>query len=586
MTEPENMTEHCVRVNRQRILLRHLIAQHHQQRKNGEQGSTLVVVLIVTLLLSVLLGALVTGTFNLTSVSARGDRDRTLSALLQGGVEDYLYRLNYPTPGNYLKYANVMQAGCISGLNSPTVDPDNPFMNGFATLPGNSSDNAGGKISYTIDSSQWCTVGKLTVSVTATTGVGTSQYAKKMNYIIKKESFTNFTYFTDYETLNPERYDPATFNVATMKNLCTRHFYEPTATGEPAPRPETALGQSPACSSISWMTNDYVEGNVHSNDAFTVCGRPKFTGRVTTGWGGDGTKHYINNTDPACVNTPEFTGNEKKEYCVKSNDPCQGALLTMPADTVNLKSIPGTCVYTGPTYFDLRNNSYGVISPYTTPTAGCGGGSSYVNVPLPAARLIYVQNVPAAQQASLTACTIPSGGSRAQNVLGYPRFDPTGTQQDITPYGCFDGDAFVQGTFTGSLTVVAENRLIIRQSIGKPIPSSVLGLIGNKGIEIYHPVTPDGKNMAGLPPVTGVAAALLSLNDSISVQNYDKGAHMGVLGVNGSFAQKWRGPLGTTDGLHGYYKQWKYDAILKDVSPPYFLTPVNGAFSVDQKIPQ
>jgi hypothetical protein len=52
-----------------------------------------------------------------------------------------------------------------------------------------------------------------------------------------------------------------------------------------------------------------------------------------------------------------------------------------------------------------------------------------------------------------------------------------------------------------------------------------------------------------------VHAAILALAHSFIVQNYEEGAQLGTITVNGVITQKWRGPGGT-----GYLKSYGYDS--------------------------
>jgi hypothetical protein len=61
---------------------------------------------------------------------------------------------------------------------------------------------------------------------------------------------------------------------------------------------------------------------------------------------------------------------------------------------------------------------------------------------------------------------------------------------------------------------------------------------------------------------------MLALGHSFIVQNYDEGAQLGTITINGVIAQKWRGPVGT-EGLTGYLKGYGYDSRLQYASPPY-----------------
>ncbi|HUG85608.1 MAG TPA: hypothetical protein VMM13_13655, partial [Euzebya sp.] len=86
-------------------------------------------------------------------------------------------------------------------------------------------------------------------------------------------------------------------------------------------------------------------------------------------------------------------------------------------------------------------------------------------------------------------------------------------------------------------------------------------------------------------------AAMLSLGNSILVQNWDVGYTLsgnsvycdglGDLYVNGAIAQTFRGPVGTV-GCTGYDKDYNYDPRLAFTSPPKFINPVEAQWVVSR----
>jgi hypothetical protein len=74
---------------------------------------------------------------------------------------------------------------------------------------------------------------------------------------------------------------------------------------------------------------------------------------------------------------------------------------------------------------------------------------------------------------------------------------------------------------------------------------------------------------------------MLSVQHSFRVQNYSSGSGLGTLTINGAFAQRFRGIVGTFSGgslRTGYAKNYRYDQRLKHLSPPKFLDPVAAAW--------
>ena len=111
----------------------------------------------------------------------------------------------------------------------------------------------------------------------------------------------------------------------------------------------------------------------------------------------------------------------------------------------------------------------------------------------------------------------------------------------------------MHGTYTGQLTIAAENDVIINGNLCRTSCSSasgrMLGLIANNFVRIYHPCSndePNGSNRRGSTHRTStIDAAILAIKHSFIVDNYDCGNPLGTLNVEGAIAQKFRGPVGT-----------------------------------------
>jgi hypothetical protein len=197
-------------------------------------------------------------------------------------------------------------------------------------------------------------------------------------------------------------------------------------------------------------------------------------------------------------------------------------------------------------------------------------------VALPANGVIYVQNVPSTQTATC---------SGSQNRLGYP------ISNDVTDYGCRDGDVFLSGTLKGRLTIAAENNIVVvantTYATTGVASTDMLGLVANQFVQVYHPVNSSGNNLSDSRNPTStftnpqIHAAMLALGHSFIVQNYDEGAQLGTITINGVIAQKWRGPVGTSGGT-GYLKGYGYDSRLQYASPPYVQDITETPYRVSQ----
>jgi hypothetical protein len=191
---------------------------------------------------------------------------------------------------------------------------------------------------------------------------------------------------------------------------------------------------------------------------------------------------------------------------------------------------------------------------------------------------------------------------------------------------CTGGTLFVEGELNGELTIGADNNIYITRDLtyscadtggtlqsplnGLPAACAsettpdLLGLYANGDILFSHPVqagtcsgsgtsetcTNDSQcanngttatdTMADVTPTcdtgtvgTGavVDALLIALNGSFGIQNYNVGAQLGGMYLNGSDVAEYRGPFANS-GVTGYTKQFTYDTRLAYLAPPDAVT--------------
>jgi hypothetical protein len=154
--------------------------------------------------------------------------------------------------------------------------------------------------------------------------------------------------------------------------------------------------------------------------------------------------------------------------------------------------------------------------------------------------------------------------------------------------GC--GNVYVRGTYTGQLTIAAENDVIIdgklcRTSCTSPEGEALLGLIANNFVRVYHPCS-SGENKEGSLSNPTIDAAILAIKHSFIVDNYNCGPSLGTLNVEGAIAQKFRGPVGTGGSggsTNGYLKNYVYDDRLRYLEPPSFIEPTGSAWVIGRE---
>jgi hypothetical protein len=547
----------------------------------GEEGFAVATVMLATLALMILAVSTVGYAIGSQDLS-RHDQDwhAALSAA-EAGLDDFVFRLN--------ENSNYYQT--VPSLNgTPNATP-------WTDVPGGAS---GASFRYSIrDPNELFTKGTFTV-------VSSGRFGKSVRTVeatIRRRSFIDYLYFTDYETMDPALY-PVSFSSITQSQaqagVCTKHYYD---------------GRNGNCVDIAFGPFDVVNGPLHSNDAYIACGGSHFNGSTSTSWHGSGGTMYR----PCGSGSPVFAN---------SGDPHYADPLTMPPSNQSIKNETapyngvngGGCLYTGPTQITFNaDGTMTVDSPFSKNTNnGCpantwngqGTRPAPMTGALPQNGVIYVQDVPASSTDPgnnyTNGCPYSVRMTKwhpgdATNPL---RSHPLGFPQanDVTGYLCRSGDAFVSGTVKGQVTVAASNNIDVVGNLlyagdtngqGEPNGSDLLGLVANNFVEVYHPVDSSGSNLptafsscsspTGGSACATIDAAMLSVAHSVRVQNYNVGSKLGTLTINGAFAQLFRGIVGTFSGSNlstGFAKDYRYDQRLKYLSPPKFLDPVASAWQV------
>jgi Tfp pilus assembly protein PilX len=365
--------------------------------------------------------------------------------------------------------------------------------------------------------------------------------------------FLNYVYYTNYETEDPGLYPQE----KSAPSGCAKKFY--------AERPS-------GCTSIQFTTGDAVNGPMHTNDAADVCGGATF-GRPgqspadkveinggTYGSGCSGTPTYYTGTGGT---SGEYT--KGKELIPPQSDSTLGAYVEKEYE------------FTGVTHITLNGTVMTVENKKETKVLSW-----------PKNGLVFVRR-------------------NKSQACGYEYHAEGADSSTEVSEEANCGTVYVSGKYTESLTIGAENNLVINGSI---YPSSVenkigsapsgtvaLGLIANEYVRIYHPITEEecetkfghyncsggGENAEGSLKSPWIYAAILSTQHSFVVDNNGSGEPLGNLNVYGAIAQDYRGIVGTgtsTKISTGYLKNYIYDERLAVDEPPYFLSPLNAGWKV------
>jgi hypothetical protein len=384
------------------------------------------------------------------------------------------------------------------------------------------------------------------------TSTGTSgSVSRTITAQYKRSSFLNFVYYTDYEVLDPS----ATPGHPTD---CATHYSS------------TAPFRDSNCQTIEFVTGDNIKGPLHSEDTLLVCGSPIF-GRTSA----DQIQAPAHNNEGngGCTDSATMTGT----YSATAP-----SLTPPPSDSQILALTQPTYHFTGATTIVLTGATMNVTNPVL-------GWVSH-NIALPSNGVMYVSN------STTTTCSETYTPFTANTI--YPAMNGNAAGSNYDP-NC--GNAYISGTYTTPLTIATENDIIINgnvtptgQTLGAaPSGTPVLGLIANNFVRVYHPVSgtppPGGgtcyaSNANGSMTDPYIYAAILAINHSVIVDNYNCGNALNSLHVFGAIAQLFRGPVGTGgSGGTGYLKDYNYDDRLANIEPPYFLNPVSAAWYVQRQ---
>jgi hypothetical protein len=361
----------------------------------------------------------------------------------------------------------------------------------------------------------------------------------------RRSSFLDYLYFTDYETLDPLAYSSAT-DRTNAASQCAKY----------------RAARASWCTNITFFGFDKIKGPLHTNDDLLTCAAPEF---------GLDTNDAIEISGPASDGWTQGSGSSCDDGTPKFNGTVRWPAPTLAVPTSNSKlktfALAAGYVFYGKTTITF-NDATGKLD-YTSYDKTTGAAVSGSLDP-PGNGVIYVD-----ENAKLGGCTPTIDGPR---------------EQDYTEgNGC--AVAYVKGKYGTSITIASAADIVVSGNLER-VGDPVLGLIAQNFVRVKHGV----RNCASpLPnpvpfecetfPNIKIQAAILTLQHSFIVDNYNQGATVGTLTVDGAIAQKFRGPVGTFDpstGLAstGYTKDYKYDSRLRYRSPPFFLDPISAAWRI------
>ena len=503
------------------------------------------IAMVITVMILVVVMTLLTVVFNsgvqaLPLARHAQDYQAALQAA-DAGVEDYINRLD-----NNSSYYLI------------TSDPQNPALSGWTPLPGTSVNEW---FRYAVDNTDTAKTGVVHLIVSGAAGqdpaTGGSYAIRTINVSIRLSGFSSFLYYTDYEIVDPSLVPARQWYYGnpyvqtpqySYSQECLYHSWQwnTTMNNGYGPDPTDCYPYY-----IYFVSSDYLNGPVFSNDEIHVCGNPSFPDGVTTAYdqstkldspgstkyGGPGAFYSGTWQDNCYVkSSPSFGGTGVQ--------PAGAGYSPFPATNTSLQSDLGAsndgggCSYSGP--ITVKFNSDGTMD-VTVPR-----GSS---------------------------ATAPSAGVKCSGTgIALP---PNGLIYDANPTGCASSgcyaDVYVSGVVKGQVTVASQNDITVTANLtdASTTGSDVIGLSATNSILLGRPSNPV-YNLT-------IDAAMVALDHSIYLENWNSQPVLGTLTVYGSLAQEFRGPVGSgINGqlVDGYLKNYNWDPRLRYLQPPYFTSPV------------
>lgn len=518
----------------------------HRRRAGTEAGFALIVAIGVMFVTSLLVVAAFTAAQGDIGISHRDTTSKQAYYAALAGIQAYEYQLE----------ANPDYWETCSSPEGTVGEGSSNHAEAYVVKPLGVPNEAGGRVACNASEPFKTVVDKTGAAANTfqVESIGTAGQSKRaIDATFKVEGFLNYVYFTQYEDEDPG---------LSGKKECERKLY--------------SERKGLSCEAIVFVSGDAVNGPMRTDDAPAMCGSPSF-GRSGHNDAIDfGQAPYQGGCEPM---SPVYN-NEAHKYKLTSSEP----LVPPESDTAlgkYVKEESSSDEFTGPTRLVLNGSSNTIEV-----TTSSGAKES---LPWPTDGLIYVK-------------TKKEGTCPTFNAQ---QADTKTEELAAEKGGC--GDVYVSGTYSRSLTIGAENDLIINGEIyptsvaGKlgtngnatvPTGTETLGLIANNYVRVYHPLEEckyeynyETRSYEEICTGSGklknpwIYAAILSTKHSFVVDNYGQGEALGDLNVYGAIAQNYRGIVGTTAGT-GYIKDYIYDERLAVDEPPYFLSPLNSGWKV------
>lgn len=591
-------------------------------RLRSEEGVTLVIVLGVMVVTSLIVLAVFTSTNGEIHLTATDTSQKKAYYAAEAGVQDYEYHLT--EDGNYLAYctepspknealnqyyktpagAESLKPAELKTVEVPELEalkpgeePHSEERYAIQLIPAKSDKIAGDKqcdtkhLVETMVEEEGAATGTFRIKSVGFSGNSVAEIVATF----RNANFVSYVWYTVYEVPAPAVYGAVpSGKPANYFTECTHYYFEREALA--AKQCET----EPTAFNNYFGTGESIMGPVHVEDHVGICGSPVFgryaSDRIEFGNG--------NNREEAGA-----TG-YSAESCGGSDSPTFKGSHIPPKEVPTLPPPPGdeelsrvveeSYHYYGKTEIVLEGKTMTVNKYEVNPTTKAVEIKSTPGVALPPGGVIYVSN---AKQGTCPA---------------YSPFGPVPSYTEDT--AC--GNVYVHGHYELSLTIAAENDVIINGNIltptspedkpnAVPTTNALLGLIANNFVRIYHPLKgvrgskyreckvgsgAEATNLEaeenGVKPDLKepiIYAAMLAVKQEIIVDNFDCGAanlgHLNVYGtLAGLYTNGFTGIINSGDVVeHGYGYNAEYDNRLQIEEPPHFLNPIQAAWYIQRQ---
>lgn len=484
----------------------------------NEDGFSLIVVIIALTIGSLMtIAALAAATGDLPGARNSQDRKAAYTAA-ESGLDYYKYRLSLD---------NNLWKSCYSATRTVPGTNENYTL---TPLPAN------GKTACSSSTPEASMIDSRNGSFRIRSTGTVNGVKRSIVTTFRRKSFLDFIYYTTFETTDPGLYP--TPSSSRSASWATTNCQQPRAA-----RPAD-------CDDIQFASGDKINGPLHTDDDMLVCGGTTF-GRV-----GQDPPDSIEVSGPSpgwskasgstCGGSPMWNGTLRTGVTA----------LGMPSSNATLAAA-ATITYSGTTTITLNGNFMNV----TTRNASGNADVTTNNVPIPDNTVIYV---------------------RTHATTGCSRVELPTAPNYTTHDGC--PNVFVQGTYSKDITIGSDKDIIVVGDIQRTRAGSTpvdveLGMIATSYVRIKHPVNSSGNNATGTMDDVDIEAAIMSVQHSFIVDNWNEGDRLGTLHIFGAIAQKFRGPVGTTRPS-GYTKNYEYDDRMHYRNPPAFLDAVSAAWQV------